>query len=176
MSNFNNKKIMQRFEISAGLYNFKNKLYSENLKECNKENNLFERYGKKQIVLPILCSFIISSSCLVLAANYEKIVKSFMMGDGIDKAIDNGYIQTVDMDYENSNVTNKGECILNNSNVGIKVDDFLIDDTNLNTHFTIALDDKIQDIIEVTKITQIEINNITIMDEKNNKINGRLWN
>lgn len=175
MSNFQGEKMIQRFEISAGLYNFKDELKNKTLKEkYNQKNNLFERYGKKQIVFPILCSFIIGISGIVLATNYKKIVKSFMMGSGIDKAIDNGYIQTVDMEYENSSVivtNNKGECILNNSNIGIKIDDFLIDDTNLNTHFNIKLDEKIQNIINFNEITQIEINNITIIDEKNNKVN-----
>lgn len=175
MSDFQDKKMMQRFEISAGLYNFKDELVSKTLKEKYKQkNNLFERYRKKQIVFPILCSFIIGISGIVLATNYKKIVKSFMMGSGIDKAIDNGYIQTVDMEYENSNVivtNNKGECILNNSNIGIKIDDFLIDDTNLNTHFNIKLDEKIQNIINFNEITQIEINKLTIIDEQNNKVN-----
>lgn len=175
MSNYQDENLLERFKISAGLYNFENAINDKTLKEYHREkNNLFERFGRKQIAFSILFLLVFSFSGIALAKNYKNIINSFMLGSGIDNATDNGYIQPVDMDYENSNVivtNDKGECLLNDSNIGIKIGDFLIDDTNLCTHFNIKFDEKIQNIINLNKITQIEINNINIVDENNNKIN-----
>lgn len=173
MSKFQDEKLLEKFKITASLYNFKNAVSNENTNKAVKpQKGLFERYGRTQIAFFILLIFVTSG--IVFAKNYKNLINSFMMGSGIDNAIDNGYIETVNMEYENSNViisNDEGAYILDNSNIGIKVVDFLIDDTNLSTHFDIKLDEKIQNIIDINEITQIEINNITILDEKNNKIN-----
>lgn len=173
MSKFQDKKLLERFEIAASLYNFKNTTSKKNLNKTSKQKNmLFQRYGRTQIAFFILLIF--GTSGIVFAKNYKSIINSFMMGSGIDKAIDNGYIEEVNMEYKNSNVivsNDEGTYILDNSNIGIKIVDFLIDDTNLNVHFNIKFDEKVQKIIDINEITQIEINNITILDENNNKIN-----
>lgn len=173
MSKFQDEKLLEKFKITASLYNFKNAVSNENTNKAVKpQKGLFERYGRTQIAFFILLIF--GTSGIVFAKNYKNLINSFMMGSGIDNAIDNRYIETVNMEYENSNViisNDEGAYILDNSNIGIKVVDFLIDDTNLSTHFDIKLDEKIQNIIDINEITQIEINNITILDEKNNKIN-----
>lgn len=175
MNNLKEKKLLERFKISAGLYNFKDTASNNTLTEYHKERNtLLEKYRRKQIAFSILFILVFGVSGIALATNYEKIINSFMMGNGIDKATDNGYIQPVDMDYENSNVivtNDEGECLSKDSNIGIKIEDFLIDDTNLSTHFNIKLDEKTQNIMNLNKITQLEINNINIIDEKNNKVN-----
>ena len=173
MSKFQDEKLLEKFKITASLYNFKNAVSNEKTNKTFKpQKGLFERYGRTQIAFFILLIFVTSG--IVFAKNYKNLINSFMMGSGIDNAIDNRYIETVNMEYENSNViisNDEGAYILDNSNIGIKVVDFLIDDTNLSTHFDIKLDEKIQNIIDINEITQIEINNITILDEKNNKIN-----
>lgn len=172
MSNYQNETLLERFKISAGLYNFESLARSKTFEENHSQKfNLFERYGLKRIAFFILFILVFGISGLTLAKN---VINSFMMGSGIEKAVENGYIQPVDMEYEYSNVIvtdDKGVCIANDSNIGIKIEDFLIDDTNFSNHFNIKIDEKLQNIINLNEITQIEINNINILDENNNKIN-----
>lgn len=72
---------------------------------------------------------------------------------GVDTAVENGYVQNVDMDF------------IEDNNLGVKVDYVLMDDHNLNISFVYKYmgDD-------VEQITSLNFMDITIKDEKENII------
>lgn len=70
--------------------------------------------------------------------------------EGVGTAIENGYIQDVDMDYEKNN------------GAEVKVDYVLMDDFNLNIMFNINLQE------DNPKIKKVEFSNLIITDENDN--------
>lgn len=93
--------------------------------------------------------------------------KSFGIGKEIDTAIENGYIQNTNMDYVSSNViTIEGK----QYTIGTKITDFLMDDINLSAHFEFEFTDDINEIVNLAKLTNIEIADLIITDENNNII------
>lgn len=72
---------------------------------------------------------------------------------GISSAIDNGYISNPNMKYVESN------------KLGIKVENILMDDYNLNIKFNIKLS---QQDINIDEINDIDISKMIIYDENNN--------
>lgn len=94
-------------------------------------------------------SFICISTSIVLAISF--ISKLFTNStDGIDSAVENGYVQNVNMEF------------IENNDIGIKVDNLIMDDTNLDMSFIYySKNDKTSD---------LQINEFIIRDENNNII------
>ena len=110
----------------------------------NRINNAFKYQNKKKIKINIpqiavwIFSIIILSTGIVFAKD-------------IDTAVENGYVQNVEMKYVEDN------------NIGIKVDKILIDDTNLDISF-------IYNYKKEEKIKYIELYEYVLKDENNNII------
>lgn len=95
---------------------------------------------------------IIVTTGIVFAKDISYYVKNFFNNNnGIDNAINNGYIENVNMQYINSNGTN------------VKIENLLMDDYNLNFNTKIKVDDA----IKVNEILNIEFEDIIISDENN---------
>lgn len=71
---------------------------------------------------------------------------------GVDTAVENGYVQNVDMDF------------IEDNNLGVKVDYVLMDDHNLNISFVYKY------FGDVSQITSLNFMDMTIKDEKENII------
>lgn len=151
----------------------------DNLKEgnFNEEDKIIKEWGKvyiKRITTTILGFFVVLASSITVMANYENIINSFGFGSGIDRAVEDGYIAQYDMEFKESKVSIKnknGEIIDDNASVCVKIENFLMDDVNLNTHFKIQLDKRIMQILNINNLTDLQIDNIKIIDEENRKIN-----
>lgn len=108
------------------------------------------------IMLKRVAIFILSFGIITVTTVYAKDIVNFITSiftnsnPGIDKAIDNGYIQNVDMDFIKYN------------NVGVKVDYVLMDDHNLDISFVYKYFDE-----DIT-LNNITFTDITIKDENNN--------
>ncbi len=159
----NNMK-KQEYQIFCKYY-----YLSKSIREIAKEMNLSEnnvkvklhRVRKKlktrlikrgigiKIVSIILVLFVVTG--VVFAKEIVQFVKHIFINtsDGVESAIENGYIQEVNMDY------------IQNNNVDIKVDYILMDDFNLNIMFNI-------DLKEIKELSLIELNNVAITDENGN--------
>ena len=123
---------------------------------------------RKKLIVGLCACFILASG--VVLANYDKIIERFGLGKGIDSAVQNGYIATPNLNYIDSNtiVTDEIKSVtLENSNVKAKIEDFLMDDLNISTHFRIEIDTKINEIIDFDDLQNVELKDLIITDEKN---------
>lgn len=124
----------------------------------------------KRKLIAGLCGGFILISGVAFAANYDKIVETFFLGKGLDDAAQNGYIANPDMDYIESNTTATDQITgitLDNINVNAKIEDFLMDDLNISTHFTFELDTKINETFDLDTLHHIELKDLIVTDEKN---------
>jgi len=105
----------------------------------------------KRVAVFILCIGIVTATT-VYAKDIINFITSIFTNStpGIDKAVDNGYVQNVDMDFITYN------------DVGVKVDYLLMDDKNLDISFVYKYYD------ESAPIDSITFSNLTIKDEQNN--------
>lgn len=169
MNNKGNNSILESLKINIAIDNFK----SECLIEESSKIRKWKLENIKRTAIAIVCSCFLLASGITAAANYEKIINSFGFGKGLDKAVEDGYIAKPDMEYLESTVTIKnvnGDIIEKNAVIGLKVEDFLMDDVNLNTHFEIKIDEKVKKIISVSKLSDLQFGNIKITDEKGNRL------
>lgn len=84
-------------------------------------------YTKQRILkfVPALCSFFIIISGIVYAKDIERYFKNLFTNttESIDSAVENGYFQNIDMDFVYDN------------DIGIKADNLVLDDLNLDISF-----------------------------------------
>lgn len=123
------------------------------------ENAFKNRHNKKStaiIMLKKVALFILCLGIVTATTVYAKDIINFInniftnSNPGINKAVDNGYIQNVDMDF-----------IIYND-VGVKVDYLLMDDKNLDISFVYKYYD------ETSSFVGLTFNNLTIKDEQEN--------
>lgn len=119
------------------------------------------RLLKRGIVIKILSIVLVlfAVTGIVFAKEIVQFVKHIFINisDGVETAIENGYIQEVDMEY------------VKDSDIEVKVDYILMDDFNLNIMFNINLQ-------EVNNVSRIELNNMIITDENENIILAKFEN
>lgn len=164
MKNNIEETILEKFKMNIALDNFR--------KEIN--NNTFpeeeRRYIMRKKILATACISFVLVSGIVLATNIKSIKHYFRkLGNGMDSAIEHGYISNTEMDYEKSNTDVSTQCgeIIDNINVEAKIENFLMDDYNLSTEFSFKFDDKINEYINIDNIHNIELKDLIIRDEEN---------
>lgn len=123
------------------------------LKAFEKPKKTISLVYKIQKVAIILITFIILTTGVVFAKDIINFITSLFTNttEGINKAIENGYVQNIDMDFVYDN------------DIGIKVDYLVMDDTNLDVSF-------VYDYKNNETIKTIGIYEYIIRDEKNNLI------
>ena len=128
-------------------YGIKNALYTNKINKFN----ILEIIRK--IIITILTLLTVGGG-IVLAKEIGQFLDNiFNNRKGISNAIDNGYISTPNMEYVESN------------KFGIKIENILMDDYNLDMEFNINLN---QQNLDIDKITNIDISKMIIYDENNN--------
>lgn len=104
----------------------------------------------KRVAVFILCIGIVTATTVYAKDIINFITSIFTNSNpGIDKAVENGYIQNVDMDFITYN------------DVGVKVDYLLMDDKNLDISFVYKYYG------ETTSFNSLTFSNLTIKDEQN---------
>lgn len=142
----------------ANLY-FKENLTTEKIAELLHSNkNTVKskvyriRLKLKELAIIVLVLCIITTTTVFADDIIEFIISLFTTSrQAIDTAVENDYVQNVDMDF------------VYDKNIGIKVDYILIDDTNLDVSYVF-------DCKSDTDITSVELLDYTITDENGNKI------
>lgn len=120
--------------------------YKNMIRNClTEEKNINKRRHFK--LVPAVAMGIILTSGIGFASTY-KIKNFFNHNEGMDTAIENGYILQNDVEYKKSN------------NIGIKVENLLMDDYNLNISFSIQLDEN----IDKESIKDLEFLDMIIVD------------
>lgn len=140
---------------------FENKKKLEEIPISTKNiiNNAFRTKNRKhyksnipQMIIYVF-SIIILSTGVVFAKEIVGLITSLFVNttNSIDTAVENGYIQNINMDYVYDN------------DIGIKVDNILLDDTNLDISFVYNYKNK-------DVVSAIELYEYSIRDENNNLI------
>lgn len=134
----NNKEVPQRIHDT---------IYSafDRRRQKRKRANILKK------VAMIIVTFGVMTTGIVFADDIINFITSLFTNstDGIESAVQNGYAQTVDMEYVYDN------------NIGVKVDNLVLDDTNLDISF-------IYNYQGDDKINSLELYKYIIKDEKNN--------
>ena len=164
----NNRDIIEKFEVSVAISNFEEQeIKSEHTLKNKKKGRL---YAMNKKLVAGICSGIILVSGVVFAVNYDKIISSFGLGNGVDKAVDEGYIAEPNMEYVESNTQASDKLkgiTLEDINVNAKIEDFLMDDLNLSAHFDFEFDTKINETIDLDKYFSMELKDLIVTDEEN---------
>lgn len=127
-------------------YALKNALYEK------RRVPIFSRL-KLANVLTAICLCVVTTSGIVFAKEIKEAIKYFFnASEGMDTAIDNGYIEEPEMEYIESKGTK------------IKVENMLMDDFNLSFTFSIKLDEKE---MKASEIMSMEFPDMIITDEGN---------
>lgn len=162
-----NSELLEKFKMNVAVNKFK-KEYTDDY--TLKEELKWRRYAMKRKLIAGLCGGVILVSGVVFATNYDKIVETFFLGNGLDSAVQNGYIANPDMNYVNSDTIATDQITgitLDNINVNVKIDDFLMDDLNISTHFTFEIDTKINETFNLDALHYIELKDLIVTDEEN---------
>lgn len=137
----NNEKLKELVRSKIAL----SRLIEDNTKIKNKKN-----YIPKTIVAACFC--IMLTSGLVFAENIENYFKKIFSNssNAIDAAVESGYAKKVDMNFVKEN------------DIGIKVDNIILDELNLDISFCLESDR--------TNIKSFDFTDITITNEFDKKI------
>ncbi len=128
----------------------------------NTIDNIFAKKSTKHkssfdFILKRVAILVISLSAITASTVFAKDIINFFTSiftnsnEGVDTAVENGYVQNVDMDF------------IEDNNLGVKVDYVLMDDHNLNISFVYKYMGN-----DVEQITGLDFMDITIKDEKEN--------
>ena len=119
----------------------------ENKKQTKTHSNIIVR------IITTIVAIITMTASIVFAKDIINVVKNFFAhNEGMDKAIANGYIENIDMEYVESN------------NINIKADRVLMDDNNLSIEMSVKLDSKVNN----ENIEKEEFKNLIVFDEQCN--------
>lgn len=162
------KELLERFKMNVAINNYKTDLTEEHT--LIKENK--RRYDMKNVLkIGVAACFTIVSVTGIVFANEisTKIYENFFFtGKGMETAMNEGYIENPDMEYENSvaDVQNEetGQKI-EGADTKVKVDEFVMDDFSLSMTFDVELSENIKDIITTEEIGNINFPDLLISDE-----------
>lgn len=147
------------------------------LKEDIAISNFTQKYRKQEKIKNVAQSVLAITVCtlsitgMVFAKEISaKIYDNFWhTGNGVGKAMDEGYIENTNMDYEVSNTqienTDTGEKI-EDAETKIKVDEIVMDDFTLSLTFNVQLSDKIKEFLE-DNVWECNFPDLVIYDENN---------
>lgn len=153
------------------------------LKEKIAISNLLEEEEMKKelktidIIKPMVAAsvMIISLSGMVFAKDISKhIYNKYFTGKGIEKAVNEGYIQNTEMEeqYSEAKIHNEetGQIIEDNE-TSVKVSELIMDDFTLSMTFDVTLSDKIKDVITAQEVMEMNFPDIVVYDENNIVLN-----
>ena len=170
MNNNENDEMLEQLKLNIAAYKFKEEQKLNTLENKEKGGTF---YMKKKIIMAA-CACLVLVSGIVAAKTIKNSNSSDRgLGNGVDTAVDNGYIANPNADGTDSNAigTNK-ETTVDNINATINIEDFIMDDVNLSTQILFKFDDKIKEVVNLDKVNAIELTDLIVRDEENKIIYG----
>ena len=170
MKNDIDKNMLDKFKINIAISNFEEEQDYVNKRNTPKNKIDWRIYVMKKKIIAAISMSVILTSGVVLANNIENIKKFFGGGldAGVQTAAENGYIANPEMNYIESNTTVADVgTILENVPTEAKIEDFMMDDVNLNIEFEFNFDEKIKDNFNLDNLHNIDLDDLIIRDEEN---------
>ncbi len=149
--------------------NIQENIAIENFRTIHKKHERTKRILQSTLTVMICC---LSITGIVFAKDIStKLYDNFFMtGKGMETAMNEGYIEDTNMDYENANATventETGE-IIEDVETKVKVSEFVMDDFNLSITFDVELSEKAKELVTADEIWKFNFPDLVISDEKN---------
>lgn len=145
MENKEFEKLKEKIEFKIAISNFE------------KEEKMDIGKNKKKIVKGIAVASVLlfSMTGVVFANSIGGFFKDFFgknSSDGVDRAVNNGYVENIDSNYQNSD------------GIEINVDSVIMDDFNFAINFNVKLDEK----YNIDDFEKTELKNLKVLDEEEN--------
>lgn len=155
-----NKELFEELQNNIAISNLEKEEYTL------KKSLNWRVYTMKKKILAISTACFILISGVAFAVNGENIINYFRgLDNGIDNAAKNGYIEEVNMESQEQKVSVENNNIVENMYMGVKIDDFIMDDYNLSVKFTLDFDENIDNIVNLSNLHHIELSDLYILDE-----------
>lgn len=161
MINKENEKVLENVKLKISISNF------------DKEENIEMNQVKKNIFkfASVACLMLVLTTGVVFAKDIEKFIKYYFGNDKlINEAAERGYVEEVSMnsvETENTIVQNESGEIVDDVDVSVKIDEFLIDDANLSMNFSFEFDAKVKDVFDLDNVQFMTLQDLIVFDEKN---------
>lgn len=160
----NNEDLKNKIKFKIVMSELDDEIKSKN-KKINYINKRLGRLVASIIVITI------TTTGLVFAQEIQEFIKDkFKLGKGIETAIENGYIAESDDNYIFCNTSVEGhesEETLKDMKIGVKVKNYLMDDSNLSIEVKFKYDDKLKEIVNIDNLYTITLSDLIIIDEEN---------
>ena len=139
-------------------------------------------YDMKKNIIAISSACLVLISSVALAFNGEKIIEHWKKDDsrgldkGIETAVQNGYIEETNMETIEQQVSLENSNIVENMYMGVKINDFVMDDYNLSVKFSFDFDENIDNVVDLSNLHNIKLPDLYILDENNVVIYNMFYN
>ena len=156
----NNKKLKEQIKLKIAI----SEIEDEEKEVMNKKN-----FGIANKIAAVVCLWLLTSGIVFAKDIQEYIINKFKLGEGIQTAIENGYIAETNNDYisRNTNVISpQGEELLNDINLGIKINTYLIDNSNLSIEIKYKYDNNLKKLVNINNLQGIELLDLIIIDDE----------
>ena len=154
-----------------GLKDLKAKIAISKLLE---EEKMEKKLKKGNILKPMVaaCAMIVSVSGIVFAKEISTQIYNnfYQTGNGVGKAISEGYIEETNMNYENAKAVvqdKESGKIIEDALTKVKVSEFMMDNFKLSMTFDVELSEKAQEIIKAEEVWKFNFPDLIISDENN---------
>ena len=167
--------IFEKFKLNIAILKFEEDIRKENSPKVQenliselKNKMIMEEKMRKKIVI-VFCGVFLLASGVAFATTHIDVIKNYFGFDkGIQSAIQNGYIGKPEMDYIKSETVDINS--FNNIPVETKIEEFMMDDVNLNVEFSLKFDEKLDEIFNFKNLYNIILDDLVIIDEENREI------
>ena len=148
--------------------NVKDNIAIENFRKTNKRQERATRMIQSSLMITVCC---LSLTGMVFAKDIStRIYNKYHTGIGVENAINDGYIEKIEMENQSSNTIiqneKKGEKI-KDKETKIKVSDLVMDDYSLSMTFDVTLSDEVKNIITANEAVKMNFPDIVLYDENN---------
>lgn len=156
------KEIMEKLKFKIAI--------SEIKKEGEVAMNKKKKFLNKKVGIAA-CACLVLTTGVVFAKDIENFVKYYFgLNETVNKAAENGYVEEINSNILESEVVleeqEKG-IVIEDIDVSLKFDEFVMDDLVLSTNMTFEFDEKIKEVFDLDKLQHISIEDLIVMDDQN---------
>ena len=154
------------------LNNIQDNIAIENFRTINRKHERTKKILQSTLTVA-MCSLSITG--IVFAKDISnQIYNKYFTGKGVEKAINEGYVENTKMEEQSSNSTIQNEetgKIIEDNETKVKVSEIIMDDFTLSMTFEVTLSDQVKDIITAKDVMEMNFPDIVVYDENNNVLN-----
>ena len=148
------------------LENIKDNIAIDNFREISRNQEKVKRMLQSSLMVTVCC---LSLTGMVFAKDIStRIYNKFYTGIGIENAINEGYIEKIEMEDQSSITTIKNEetgKTIKDKETKIKISDLVMDDYMLSMTFEVTLSDDVKDIVTAEEVKDMNFSDIVLYDE-----------